>query len=366
MAQTGSMVMGTEAASNLLFITNATEAARLDSSGNLGLGVTPSAWGSGIKSLQVGNYTALTNNQGGYVWLSGNAYYDTGWKYLTLNRALYYAQDVSDGGHKWFNAPSGSANAAITFTQAMTLTAAGNLGLGTTSPTSISNQTSLTIKGTDVSRLDMFQGSTDTAGLVASSTATYLETRTATPLVFITNNTERARINANGSLLIGKTSEDITIPSFQYRQDIQSLAITTSSSGISNAYLTRTANTGNFVSFLYSTSLTNVGSISTDGSSTAYNTSSDRRLKTNIISASDAGSDIDAINVVSHGWVSNDDTVKYGVIAQELFTVAPQAVRKGDDGAEVTETWGVDYSKLVPMLVKEIQSLRKRLADAGI
>jgi hypothetical protein len=49
---------------------------------------------------------------------------------------LYYAQDTGDGGHKWFNAPSGSANAAITFTQAMTLDASGRLAIGVTSPNS--------------------------------------------------------------------------------------------------------------------------------------------------------------------------------------------------------------------------------------
>lgn len=113
------------------------ERARIDASGNLGLGITPSAWGSGIKSQQIGNYTALTNNQGGYTWLSNNAFYDTAWKYLTTNRALYYAQDTGDGGHKWYTAPSGTAGAAITFTQAMTLTANGNLGLSVIDPASV-------------------------------------------------------------------------------------------------------------------------------------------------------------------------------------------------------------------------------------
>jgi hypothetical protein len=54
--------------------------------------------------------------------------------------------------------------------------------------------------------------------------------------------------------------------------------------------------------------------------------------------------------------------VKYGVIAQDLHAVAPQAVLQGDDGDEIEKTWGVDYSKLVPMLIKEIQSLRARVA----
>jgi hypothetical protein len=51
------------------------------------------------------------------------------------------------------------------------------------------------------------------------------------------------------------------------------------------------------------------------------------------------------------------------MIAQDLHTVAPEAVSVGDDGEELKTPWGVDYSKLVPMLVKEIQSLRARVAQ---
>ncbi len=69
------------------------------------------------------------------------------------------------------------------------------------------------------------------------------------------------------------------------------------------------------------------------------------------------------VQIVSHNWKSApDEHVTYGVIAQDLALVAPQAVLQGDDSNEVEKTWGVDYSKLVPMLIKEIQSLRARVA----
>ena len=104
----------------------------------------------------------------------------------------------------------------------------------------------------------------------------------------------------------------------------------------------------------------NVGSIQTSGSATSYNTSSDRRLKDNIVDAPSASDDIDAIQVRSFDWKADGSHQKYGMIAQELNTVAPEAVSEG--GTE-EDMMGVDYSKPVPMLVKEIQSLRARVAQ---
>ena len=72
---------------------------------------------------------------------------------------------------------------------------------------------------------------------------------------------------------------------------------------------------------------------------------------------------MDALKVRAFDWKVDDAHVKYGFVAQELAAVAPEAVKVGDDGEEVTDAWGVDYSKLIPMLVKEIQSLRARVAQ---
>jgi hypothetical protein len=103
-----------------------------------------------------------------------------------------------------------------------------------------------------------------------------------------------------------------------------------------------------------------VGAITTTTSATTYNTSSDYRLKENIADADDAGSKIDAIQVRQYDWKADGSHQDYGMIAQELQVVAPEAV-SGDADSE--EMMGVDYSKLVPMLIKEIQSLRQRVAS---
>jgi hypothetical protein len=103
-----------------------------------------------------------------------------------------------------------------------------------------------------------------------------------------------------------------------------------------------------------------VGSISTSGTTTAYSTSSDARLKHDIVDAPEASSLIDAMQVRSFKWNADDSEQRYGFVAQELVEVAPEAV---SIPADEDQMMGVDYSKLVPMLVKEIQSLRARVAQ---
>jgi hypothetical protein len=113
-----------------------TERMRLDASGNLGLGVTPSAWGSIFKVLQVGAGASYVGGRtdsvaGRQVWLGTNSYYNgTNWIYGVSQPAAQYYQN--DGSHIWNTAVSGTAGNTISFTQAMTLDASGNLLVGTT------------------------------------------------------------------------------------------------------------------------------------------------------------------------------------------------------------------------------------------
>ena len=114
----------------LSFYTNGSQQMRLDTSGNLGLGVTPSAWGSG-KAIDISVFTGLWSLSTQTHLISNGYWNGTNYIYKTTNAAADYAQ--IDNTHRWYIAPSGTAGNTITFTQAMTLDASGRLLIGTTS-----------------------------------------------------------------------------------------------------------------------------------------------------------------------------------------------------------------------------------------
>ena len=108
------------------------EAMRITNTGNLGLGVTPSAWNGIYKVAEIGTAAIFGTSSYNSAAFSTNVFYNASNspRYIASDFSNMYWQD--DGQHLWYNAPSGTAGAAITFTQAMTLTAAGRLLLGTT------------------------------------------------------------------------------------------------------------------------------------------------------------------------------------------------------------------------------------------
>ena len=116
-------------------VNGSAERMRLDTSGNLGLGVTPSAWYSTVKAFQFGAGGLLDGrtNDSSQATIGAGYYLDSSatYRYISTTGASRLVQ--ASGAYLWYTAPSGTAGNAITFTQAMTLDASGNLLVGTTS-----------------------------------------------------------------------------------------------------------------------------------------------------------------------------------------------------------------------------------------
>jgi hypothetical protein len=136
----------------------------LDSSGNLGLGVTPSAWASRTV-LEVGSAgNAFVSGGAGDVYVTEGCYYNAGWKYgNSLYAPALYNQ--YRGTHTWNTAASGTAGNAISFTQALTLHASGGLSLGNTSDPGATN---LSVSGTASAGI-VHRGGSYTAGATTPS-----------------------------------------------------------------------------------------------------------------------------------------------------------------------------------------------------
>jgi len=332
-----------QSSSSLLFKTNGTTTAvTIDTAQNVGVGVTPSAWTS-IKALQVVN--ASFGGLGGGNYSAANAYYDgTNWKYITSNYATLYQQsgNSGDGVHKWNVAASGTAGNAISFTQAMTLDASGNLGVGTTTPVSDGSFATFTLKGTSGSEI-FLQDSTGTGTYttslgyinVNSSGFNLYALGASRPLTFGTNNNERARIDSSGNLLVGTTSA-LDIGSSSNTGFMSQPSGFTAIIRDGNTGLVVGRQTSNGTAIELRRSGTAVGTISVTTTATAYNTSSDYRLKENVAPMTGALSKVAALKPCTYTWKS-DGSVGEGFIAHELQEVVAGCVTGEKDATRIEQ-----------------------------
>jgi len=382
---------GSGASNSLRFFdfTASAERLRLDASGNLGLGVTPSAWSIYDKAIQIANNGAsisswVTDYTGaGYLFLNNNAYSDgTNWKYFAARGTAQYR--MNNGVHSWHNAPSGTAGNAISFTQAMTLDASGNLGVGSAATTPLgrvdiasgirSGTLSGLVLGADVDSATARSSNTRKVGMLASpsygtpsSAQTFLLAadnqstdnfiyiggaysgyNAATQIVFYTGattttatGTERARITSGGYFKASNTGTyaGSTGTYHELRTDASDPMYVWNGNGSPNGiYLNfpSAAPDNNTQYFLLCNDQTTARCyIWSDGDLAnhdgVYGTISDERLKQDIIDAGSQWDDIKAIRFRKYRMKTDvaadpNAPAMLGVVAQELEQTSPGLV----------------------------------------
>ena len=347
MAQITLNSTGVASNGSLVLQSNGTTAAvTVDASQNVGVGVTPSAWNTGGRAIEVRNggnalYSTGTNT----LYQLSNAFLNSAgdFKYSSTNFATQYTQ--YNGTHSWHYAPSGTAGNTVTFTQAMTLDASGNLGIGTTSP---SQRLHLNI-GSATAIYNRIQNSAGDCylGLDTSGNTNLSADNTGNQLIFKTQAIERARIDSSGNLLVGTTSTlGSTAGIYVANSGANVQALTTNSTSGSAYYIGRFYSGGVEKGYIYF-----------DGTNVSYTNLSDYRLKENVQPMQNALDKVAQLNPVTYNWKSNGKAGQ-GFIAHELQAVIPDCVTGEKD--EVNEDGsikpqGVDTSFLVATLTAAIQ-----------
>jgi hypothetical protein len=350
------------------------ERMRIDASGNLGLGTAPSAWGSGTSVIDLntgGSAGAVASS--GTLSIANNGFFNgTNWIYKNSSTALTY--QLISGQHRWNIAASGTAGNTISFTQAMTLDASGNLGVGVTPS---ANQGRIQANGSGQSWFKFYDSSTGwnfgtfykangTSPLaymgagggnaISGATVDDFAIRAEGAFVIATGGgTERARINLSGTLLVGQTDGSMSTQGILLEPYGTGRFVTNGGADNVCMYLNRIASDGSIEIFQRNNST--VGSISVTTTATAYNTSSDYRLKNTIAPMTGALAKVALLKPVTYKWNANGSDGE-GFIAHELAEVVPHAVTGAkdavdEDGKPVHQ--GIDVSFLVATLTAAIQ-----------
>ncbi len=134
-----------------------------------------------------------------------------------------------------------------------------------------------------------------------------------------------------------------------------------------SAYM-RGDRTNNWVKDIYfkNNSYTTIGSIALSSSSTAFNTSSDYRLKENVVKITGALDRISKLRPSRFNFISDADKTVDGFLAHEVEEIVPEAITGEKDAVDKQgnpELQAIDQSKLVPLLVAAIQELKAEIDE---
>ena len=375
----------------LVFVNNSSEAMRIDSSGNVGIGTASPDKPLHVLSSSSGGTTTplLLQNNGTSGTVVELRLAPSGYPNDIGSTARWSAIRAINGGagnptELAFLTNNTSADPA----ERMRIDSSGNVGIGATTANrklelsgnnnggAKANYLRITDTDTTATAANQQGGiefyasdSSGGAGVTASMEVVYAGSGGGGEITFNTAATsgagvaEAMRIDESGNVLIGNTVSPLTLTTGNGHMLTPSgyHGIARDAGG-SAIYINKTDYTsGNTDLMQFRTNGSVVGDLNYDGTDVLIIQVSDERLKNNITDSASAGSIIDAMQVRSFDWNSGAH-VDYGFVAQELNQAYEPATNVGGDDVD-EEPWGIKTQKLIPLLVKEIQDLRARVAQ---
>jgi len=343
---------------------------KLDSSGNVGIAKTSLAtWSSGYNALQVGGRGFVGAHTSSDLYVGQNASFNGGWKY----EASVAASMTQHSGGKitQFVAPAGTAGNAISWNTAIDITSNGNVGIGGSpskllhlSETSDGTKLRMTLGG--VCEWDFSISGTSTLTNVGSGALELLPLNTGTanefaigtagqtaPLFHLTNSQNYFA----KTVLVGTTSVSAGASSGKF---VVGFAGNTAN-GIKVYDSYASAATNNAVVFIRGSS--EVGSITTTTSATAYNTSSDYRLKEDWQPVENATDRLKELKPCNFAWKVDGSRVD-GFLAHELQEVVPEAVT-GKKDAMQTEEYEVTSAVYEDVVIPAVEAVEAEYDEEG-
>jgi hypothetical protein len=343
-----------------------TERMRISPLGDVGIGTSsPSSYSKlAVLGADAGGFTGITSiNSNSGTGIAG-VQFSSDSTYVKAAIGLLRAAPNGVGSIVFYNDSNTDAANWSTGDEKMRIDSSGNVGIGQTSITrAFANYNQLNISGSSGATIQMQTGSTINTNIVSDGNALYLATLGGSGSMQFAvggtgTGTERMRIDSSGNVMVGTTN---SAPGNGSGNNVSGFAVNAngttwaSRDGFAALSVNRVDTTGDV---LRAASAGNqVGGISVTSSATAFNTSSDYRLKQDIAPMTGALIKVAALKPVTYKW-KRDGSDGEGFIAHELAEVCPQAVTGDKDAVDADGNpihQGIDTSFLIATLTAAIQ-----------
>jgi len=375
--------LSTNAAVDMRFVVGTTEAMRITSGGNVGIGTSTIVANDGTsRTFQMGTRLAIQNVVGTQFLLSSNLYYDGAWKYMVAGRGQAIRGTGESGTIQFSLSPTGTAGGSVPNIDGsdvkMVILENGNVGIGTSSPSRnlvVQNSSSIVLASlvanpSNIAYLLFGDTDADAQGRVQYDNS-------SDTLQLYSNGGERMRITSGGKVLVGTTSAFGNITVFEGTNDYANISLQTQTStrwfvgagisGVSGNSFAISRNSNNtspaitilsndivLIPSVYSQTSGSAANVIVGSDGNLFRSTSSLKYKKNVENYTKGLLEVMQLRPVTYNGINELDGDKEyaGLIAEEVHELGlTEFVQYAEDGSPDA----LSYSNMVSLLVKAIQ-----------